>query len=218
MMRLCLAGEHSPPDEARRVMAQHLLSVLSRECEVEFFDLKRLTSSDQWARLKAFNPDVVHYIPGASPVSFLITKVLRARSNAKTVMFSALNPFMGLSYGFHSAVYSLSKPLVPHIKADLVLVQSDYAEVTYRRLGCTVKSLVYSGVDLQRFRPAPQGQKEELRKKYDVEPDKFVVLHVGSVRKWRNVSCLTEIQKERDNQVILVGRASTKYEEDLASA
>ncbi|MGZ4883396.1 MAG: glycosyltransferase family 4 protein [Halobacteriota archaeon] len=217
-MKICLVGSISPPDEARKVMAHNLLPILSRECDVTFFDLQRLLLRDEWSKVKAFNPDVIHSITAASPFTFLLMRMLKRRSeNSKTVIFSPLIPFRGFSHGLWFAVSSLLEPTVPFLKTDLVLAQSVESEATYRRLGCNVLPFVYSGVDLKRFRPVSQTEKEELRARYHVESDKFVVLHVGSVRKWRNVECLKMIQEDDENQVLLVGRPSTKYERQVGA-
>ena len=217
-MKICLVGTISPPDEARKVMAHNLLPILARECNVMFFDLQRLLSRDEWAKVKAFNPDVIHSITAASPFSFLLMRILQQRcKNSKTVILSPLIPFQGFSHGLWFAASSLLQPAVPFIKTDLVLIQSNEAEATYRRLGCNVLPFVYSGVDLERFRPVSKVEKEDLRIRYNVGSNKFVVLHVGSVRKWRNVECLKKIQDDDDNQVLLVGRPSTKYENQVAA-
>jgi glycosyltransferase involved in cell wall biosynthesis len=180
--------------------------------------LQRLISRDEWGNVKAFNPDVIHSITAASPFSFLLMRILQQRcKNSKTVIFSPLIPFRGFSHGLWFAASSLLEPTVPFLKTDLVLTQSIEAEATYRRLGCNVLPFVYSGVDLKRFRPVSKAEKEELRARYNVESDKFVVLHVGSVRKWRNVECLKMIQEDDENQVFLVGRPSTKYERQVGA-
>jgi glycosyltransferase involved in cell wall biosynthesis len=217
-VKICLVGTVSPPDEARKVMAYNLLPILSRECNVTFFDLQGLRSRHEWAKVKAFNPDVIHSMMAASPFSFLLTRILQRRcKNSKTVIFSPLIPFRGFSHGLWFAASSLLEPAVPFIKTDLVLTQSREAEATYRRLGCNVLPLVYSGVDLKRFRPVSKAEKEDLRARYNVDTDKFVVLHLGSVRKWRNVECLKMIQEDDENQVFVVGRPSTKYERQVGA-
>jgi len=199
-------------------MAHNLLLILARECNVMFFDLQRLLSRDEWAKLKAFNPEVIQSITAASPFSFLLMLILKRRCrNSKTVILSPLIPFRGFSHGLWFAASSILEPAIPFIKPDLVLTQSSEAEATYRRLGCSVLPFVYSGVDLTRFRPVSKTEKEELRSRYNIGSDKFVVLHVGSVRKWRNVECLKEIQDDDQNQVLLVGRPSTKYERQVAA-
>ena len=200
-------------------MADNLMPILAKKCDVTFFDLQRVRSLDEWKKVKAFEPDVIHSIMAASPFSFLLTRLLQTMCQSpKTVICSPLIPFRGFTHGPWFAFSSLLAPVVPLIKTDLVLTQSAEAEATYRRLGCTVMPFVYSGVDLNRFRPVSDSEKEELRQRYEVESDKFVVLHVGSVRKWRNVACLKKIQEDDGNQVFLVGRPSTKYELEVAAA
>ena len=218
-MKICLVGAASPPDEARKVMAYNLLPILAKECDVAFFDLQRQLSLDEWKKVKAFKPDVIHSIMAASPFSFLLTRILETMcKNPKTVTFSPLIPFRGFSHGPWFAFSTLLEPAVPLIKTDLVLAQSAEAEAIYRRLGCNVMPFVYSGVDLNRFHPVSDSEKKELRARYEVPSDKFVVLHVGSVRKWRNVECLKKIQEDDENQVFLVGRSSTKYELQVAAS
>lgn len=214
-----MIGTVSPPDEARKVIAHNLLSILSRECDVTFFDTQHLISPGEWKKVKAFKPDIIHSVTAASPFTFLLARVLQqSLTNPKTVIFSPLIPFRGFSYGLWFGFSSLLEPIVPLIKTDLVLTQSDEAEALYRRLGCNVMPFVYSGVDLTRFHPVSKKENEELRVRHKVEADKFVVLHVGSVRRWRNVECLKKIQDDNDNQVFLVGRPSTKYEGAVAAA
>ncbi len=216
-MKLCWVGTISPPDEARKVMAHNLLPILARKCEVMLFDMQRLLSVDEWQKAKAFEPDILHLTTSASPFSFLLARILQRRSkSSKTVMFSSLIPFRGFSSGLWFGLSSLFKPVVPLLKPDLVLAQSDEAEAIYSRLGCNVMPFVYSGVDLERFHPVSKKEKEELRARHGVEADKFVVLHVGPVKKSRNLECLRKIQGDSDNQVLLVGRPSTKYEREVA--
>ena len=50
-----------------------------------------------------------------------------------------------------------------------------------------------------------------------MELDKFVILHVGSVRKWRNVESLEKLQEDEENQVFLIGRSSTLYEHKVGT-
>jgi glycosyltransferase involved in cell wall biosynthesis len=216
-MKVCWVGRVSPPDEARKVMAHNLLPILARKCEVMFFDMQRLLSVDEWQKVKAFKPDILHSITSASPFSILLARILqRSSKSSKTVMFSSIMPFRGFSSGLYFGLSSLFKPVVPLLKPDLVLAQSDEAEAIYSRLGCSVKPFVYSGVDLKRFHPVSKKEKEELRARHEVESDKFVVLHVGPVKKSRNLECLRKIQGDSDNQVLLVGRPSTKYEREVA--
>ena len=77
-MKICLVGDFSAPDEARKVMAHHLLRIMSEDHDVETFDISRWFSAEAWRKTKQFAPDIVHYIPGASTFSFLFTRALQA--------------------------------------------------------------------------------------------------------------------------------------------
>jgi glycosyltransferase involved in cell wall biosynthesis len=219
-MKICLVGDFSVPDEARKVMAHHLFRTMSKEHSVEVFDLTRWSSADAWRNLKLFAPDIVHYIPGASPFSFFFTRVLKVYlgTRTKTVTFSALDPCPGLSFGLYYTLSCLGMRAIPLIKTDLVLVQSDRAERLYKELRCEVKYFAYSGVDVDKFHPISVGDKRKLRFEYGIDPETFVVLHVGTVRKWRNVENLIDIQNQVDTQVVLVGRSTTKNEKDVEQA
>jgi len=216
-LKICLVGDYSIPDEARKVIIHNLRRELSKNNEVLIADIRNLTSVKLWRRVRDFEPQILHYIPGASPISFMITKLMKILSRKpKTVMFSMLHPFHSPFYSPYYFLSNVTKVTIPFLKTDLVIVQSDWAEQVFRQLNCNVKFLPCSGVDIKKFIPVPQKKKEELREKYGVDPNKFVVLHIGSIKKWRNVEILKEIQKSDDDvQVVVVGRLSGKSERDV---
>lgn len=216
-MRICLVADYSTPDEARKVIAHNLYREFSKNHEVLKADIRSISSVGFWKRVRKFEPQVIHYIPGASPLSFAITKTMKILSTKpKTVMFSMLNPFHKPFHGFYYFLSYLTKWTIPFTKTDLVITQSEDTEKVLKKLGCNVKFMVCSGVDTKRFHPVSDAKKFELREQYGVSTEKFVVLHVGSIRKWRNVEVLKEIQSDPNVQVVLVGRTSTKFEQDVA--
>ena len=217
-MRICLVADYSTPDEARKVIAHNLYREFSKNHEVLKVDIRSISSISFWERVREFKPHVIHYIPGASPLSFAITKTMKILSTKpKTVMFSMLNPFHKSFHGFYYFLSYLTKWTIPFTKTDLVITQSEDTEKVLKKLGCNVKFMVCSGVDTKRFHLVSDAKKFELREQYGVSTEKFVVLHVGSIRKWRNVEVLKEIQSDSNVQVVLVGRTSTKFEQDVAS-
>lgn len=72
------------------------------------------------------------------------------------------------------------------------------------------------GVDIDIFRPIADKEKLSLRKKYKFPLDKNIVLHVGHIRKSRNISILKELQVN-GFQVIVVGSTSMAFEKELAN-
>ena len=206
-------GDFTKPDEARKVIAQNLFKELSKSHEVAPFDTGSIASFEAWRRVRSFAPEVLCYVPGASNISFAVTKLMKIWSHKpRTVMFSALNAFQGASHGLYYVASSLTKDFTRFIKTDLVLVQSRAAEEAFSDLGCRVQFFVCSGVDVQKFRPVSEKIKGTLREAHSIDDGAFVVLHVGSIRRWRNVDLLKSLQKNEDVQVVLVGRPSQKNE------
>lgn len=126
-----------------------------------------------------------------------------------------LNPFNSPFNGPYYLVSYLTKWIALFTKADLMIVQSEDAKRTFNGLGCDTTFTVCSGVDVNRYVPVSDGKKNELREKYRISNEKFVVLHVGSIRKWRNIEVLKELQDIPNVQVVVIGRTSTKYEKNL---
>ena len=102
------------------------------------------------------------------------------------------------------------------IKPDLILVQSDEMEHMFKSMKCRTEFLPMGGVDIEKFNPNLKKIKDELREKYRVDKNKFVILHVGSIKKGRNVLLLKNLQeKDVNNQVIIVGAVSTGTNQEV---
>jgi glycosyltransferase involved in cell wall biosynthesis len=75
-----------------------------------------------------------------------------------------------------------------------------------------------NGVDIQKFTPVGVETKQELRRKYGLLNDKFVILHLASFKKGRNLEVLKKLQlSNKQNQVLIVGRPSEHGNEDVIS-
>jgi len=203
-MRICFVGEHSNKlDEGMVNVASHFAQRLSKQNEVIILNPKRILSRSFWQGARDFNPQIIHYIPGPSLISLIIVKTLASYCKRAKVVMSALNPFFP----------SLSRNFIPLFKPDLVLIQSLETERMFDRLGCKTKFLA-SGVDGNRFAPVSSASKIKLRQKYGLDNGKFIILHVGSVKKKRNIQALLRLQGG-DNQVLIVGSESMSMEQKL---
>jgi len=203
-MRICLLGEYSGDfDEGMRNVSSHFAEELTKEHQVLTSDLRNVFTKEFWKSIKKFSPDIIHYVHGPSIKSFLLLKMLSLYCrDAKTVM-SAMHP--GFSF--------LSKRSIPLFKPNLILIQSSNTEEIFKMLEIKTKFLP-SGVDVERFKPVMTKTKEELREKYGIDKDKFVILHVGSVKEGRNIQLLEKLQTG-DNQGVIVGAVSTGTEKNL---
>lgn len=203
-MKVCLIGEYSGHlDEGMRILSSRLAEYLSKENDVKTLDVRDVYRRRFWRDIRSFAPQIIHYIHGPTLASLAMIKILGMYSrNAKTVV-SATHPHLP----------PRTRGLVRMFKPNLVLAQSQETERMFIRHGCRTTFLPL-GVDTDRFKPASPGVKLELRQKYGVEKDKFIVLHVGSVVRGRNISVLGEIQGN-DTQVIIVGSTSTIVHQDV---
>jgi len=219
-MRICVIGEcDNNNDEGMKKTTYYVSRGLSIKHEVLLVNPKDVSSKSFWLSIKRFSPQIIHYIPGPSIFSFIILKMLSVYcSNAITVM-SAMHPAFyglnGLRYGLYNAISSLLSPLIPILKPNLVLTQSYKSNAMFSKAGCITKFLP-SGVDTDKFVPVSDSKKSKLRTKYEIDTDKFIVLHVGSVKKWRNVEILKRLQVE-NTQMLIVGSTSTGVDDTLQS-
>lgn len=189
---MCLIGKiQNRLDEGVSNTLRHIFEELSRKHIVMLQDRKELIHRNI-SKIKAFDPDVIHYFSNPSTLGFPFAKLIATFLRAKVSVMSALNP----QYLFLKRVITLTKP-------DVIIVQSPQTELLFRSLGCKTR-FVPSGVDTNKFKPATEKQKARLRTKYGIPNDQFVVMHVGHIRTARNLKLLAKLQS-KDCQVIVVG-------------
>lgn len=204
-MRICLLGEYNENlDEGMRKTSFYINKELSKNHNTLPLDLRNVASKSFWKELKKFNPQIIHYIHGASLKSFTLLKIISLYCrNAKTVI-SMAHPHL-----------SIFKHLIYFIKPDLTLVQSDRMESMFKAMKCRTEFLPIGGVDIEKFNPNLSKNRDTLREKYGIDKDKFVVLHVGSIKSGRNVLLLKKLQGRNNNQVVIVGPVSTGTHQEV---
>jgi glycosyltransferase involved in cell wall biosynthesis len=107
--------------------------------------------------------------------------------------------------------------LLSLLKPDIILTQSDSAQELFNSLGYRTHFLP-NGVDVQKFVPVTDKRKLMLRQKYGVRENSFVILHVASLKRKRNLEIMKTLAKENtNNQVIIVGRVGEKRDMQLVS-
>jgi len=204
-MRICLIGPAGPLEEGMRQVSFHLSAELGKHHQVLRLDaeLRKVLSTGFWKGLRDFDPDLIHYVPGPSIKSFFLVKMLSLHCpHVKTVMSAT-----------HPALSPLTQRFVPMVRPDLILTQSSRDEEMFTRLGCKTTFLP-SGVDTERFAPVSKQMKDGLRREYGLSPDRFIILHVGSIKEKRNLRILQSMQRGQ-NQVLIVGTASTGVEQKI---
>ena len=170
---------------------------------------KHLLSPALRSAVRAFAPDDIYYIPTASHTlsSFLRARVLKWYGGRSRVHLVVLQP---------RQLGVLARTLIPHLAPSKVWAQSPRSLSLLGGLGQDM-GVMPSGVDTERFRLVDASERLALRRRYALNENAFVVLHVGHVKSKRNVELLCRVQEEIPGaQAVLVGSTSTVQDSELA--
>lgn len=194
-------GEYSGSiDEGMKQIASCLYRELSKNHAVLKLDIRTIFQPSTWNNARKFKPEIIHYLLGPSFVSLIVTKALSWYCGGAKTVVSAVMP----------SIPRFLERLVFLVRPHLVLTQSKRTEARFARVGCRVASLS-NGIDLEKFQPVTRKQRDRLREKYRVAKDKYTILHVGSIKRKRNLNVLENLQAG-DNQVLIIGSTSMKME------
>ena len=191
-MKVCLVGHFSDAlDEGLRNVAKYLGNAL----EENGIELKKLSISSfrKWNSVQTFRPDIMHFVLTPTTRGVITAKLIsKLHPEAKTVI-SAVHPSL------------VGARLLQPFKPDLVLVQSKKSDRLFKSIGCDTRFFP-NGVDLEKFKPKSQEDIRRLRDEFGVPMQSFVVLHLASMRKQRNLDAFKTIQRQEGYQVIVVAR------------
>jgi glycosyltransferase involved in cell wall biosynthesis len=194
-VKIFLIGHYkNNPDEGVKNIAFSLYYELSRENETQRCDIRDFFRS--LSTIRKFRPDIIHFIVGPSSiVSFLLVKIASLLFPKSTVVMSAPQ-------------YSRFRfeQMIPYLKPDRIFVQSYESENKLKRYGCKTR-FAPGGVDSRKFLPLSKGEKLELRKKYGFDESEFIFLHVGHIKRGRNLTMLANFCAS--GKVLIIGSSST---------
>ena len=205
-MKICLIGDFSgTPDEGMKNVSRTTYEFLSSNHEILVLTGRTIIQPSVFRRFIGFKPQIVHYLHGPTIRSLVMLKMLQSipGQRLKTVV-SATRPYFSRA----------TRPLVPLLKPDLILTQSERFERFFRQHGCRVAFLP-NGVDCHKFTPVDPGVKRRLRLKYGLPLDQKVVLHVGHIKPNRNLGLFADIQNISGVQVVVVGGTVEKSDNRL---
>jgi glycosyltransferase involved in cell wall biosynthesis len=192
-MRICFVSHFNSNkgtgDIGTKNVAINLADTVSKHHEVIKIDIKDLGS---WKKARDFKPDIIHFVLAPTTFGFITAKIFSSFFKESKVVMSAPNPTLSF------------RGLVSHFKPDLILTQSVESENMFKDWGFQTAFLP-NGVDIDRFVPVNSKLKDNLRVKYGIEKNKFIILHIGPIIHKRGIDLLMDLQN-RDRQVIVVGR------------
>jgi len=190
-----MIGNFAPnPDEGMRKFAINLRDGLSKRAELICTDPR---SALRMKDIMAFRPDVIQYIPGPSPASLLILKLLKRKiPHAKTCSIIT-HPYFFVKNPFCWIV----------LPPDISLTFS-YSWKTYLSRFTKNVFIVPGAVDPVRFRPAMPNEKKSIRKELGLPEDAFIALHVGHLRKARGLLKMASLVPKGITPVIIVAKST----------
>ena len=188
-------------DEGFKSVAFNLHRELCSSHQVIHVNARRsISSRNFWVNIRNFQPQIIHIILRPSIFTLVMAKTLKLYCRKAKIIMSALQPPLH---------YHFIKRFDHFLKLDLILTSSDEIERMFTDIGWKVAFLA-GGVNTDKFAPVTEDVKERLREKYSIDKKKFIVLHVGPIRRNRNLAVLNKIQGLEDVQTIIV--ANTAFE------
>ena len=136
-------------------------------------------------------PRAALYVPAGRMVTrwaLLRARYLRSSLGAPVAMAA-----------FHEGLSEAASKWAP----DLMLLTTQAACQEAERSGIRAE-LIWSGADTARFRPPRAGEKLELRRKWGIDPDSYVVFHVGHLFENRNLRALVPLAAEPGVSVLVL--------------
>ncbi len=157
--------------------------------------------------IRSFDPDVVLYVPSPSSTisSFARSYFLRRHAPAARHGMVALIPRR------HGAALRL---FLTGTAPDIVFVPS-HRSLLHLHQHSLRGEVTPVGVDTDLFRPPQTGERENLRKKYDISAETYLYLHIGHLSPKRNLARLAMLKGPPQSEVLVIGSTSTPEDETL---
>lgn len=192
-MNVCFIGHfQGSRDEGVRSMAKEIFKLFEDSnhnvISIDIHNwIKKLHS------IRKFNPTIIHFILNPTMPGLLVVRVFSIIFPNSKIIVSCIQPSIKDHW------------LLNNQRIDLALVQDDSIQVLLTNRSIKTKKF-YNFVDIERFTPVSNERKIELRKKYEIPLDKFLIVHLGSLKQERNISLLVKLKETIDCNVLLIGR------------
>jgi len=197
-VKICIIGDpYGVHDIGERKAVGQIVHELMRSNEVLVLRPRDVLSPNKIRRLRGFQPKIIHYWAGPRLQSVVILWAFKKTSRAKASLITAIRPEVS-RFGLLFARY---------FKPNLILAQSEFYLNQFRKFGFNT-AFFPNGVDTKVFFSVDEPKKQELRLKYSIPLDKYVVLHVGHITPWRSLGIFSELAADRKNHILIIGSTS----------
>jgi glycosyltransferase involved in cell wall biosynthesis len=195
-MKIYILGNYAgKADEAMANISYHIYAGLkAQQVDVTFLNVCDAKCLKFWRSIIRNRPDIVHYITAPTLKQLTFLKVIQLLNGSKTVV-SATQSVLHRNRFF--------RPFSFLLKPNMVLVQSHKSEAFFNDIGFKNR-FVQNGVDLNRFVPLGEQEKNDIRKRFGFGHDDFIILHVGPVSHERNQRALVRFQSSSTKVLLIV--------------
>ena len=200
-MRVLLVGHFSSSlDEGVRNVGKYI----ARELEKTEIDIKTIDISSifKFRDINSFNPDIMHFILSPTTIGLVVVKLFSLIFPRVKIVVSAIHP------SIHQ------NGIIRVLRPDLLLVQSYDSENLFESFGFETQFLL-NGVDTNKFMPVDSKAKNDLRVRYGIPLDKFVILHLASLKKQRNLYIFSKLSCQKNILVLIIGREDEDLDQRL---
>lgn len=159
-----------------------------------------------WRELRRQADDLLIYVPFTSltSASYLRLLALRLQSRASKIAI----------VGLQSRHFSFCDRLLLRLAAPQAIVV--LSQLMQKELvGAGVPVIKFTpGVDVARFKPVPKETRDGLRAQYGLSNNDFVILHVGHLKKSRNLDPVIEAAATVGGRLVVVSSSTFRRETD----
>lgn len=207
-MKICFIGYFKDDfDEGVRNVGKSIPDYLMKaeahiEIVIKNIDILSIFSTSTLRDIRIFKPDIIHLLISPTPLGLIAAKWVSIMNKDSKIIVSGIHPSIP-----KTKMFSLLKP-------HLLLSQSSESEHLFRSLGYATRILP-NGVNVEKFKPINTYKKIKLRKNYNVPESKYILLHLASLTKERNLDIFCKLQKINNIQVIIIGRIDNRIEPNV---
>lgn len=197
-MRILLIGDpFGVQDIGERKVVRSIYQKLCLQNEVFVCKPRDIKNAEIRDILKKFKPEIIHYWAGPRLRSFIVLWLFKKITGCKKTFITAIRTQLSIAGLYFAKLFKPTK----------ILVQSNNYQKIFEQYG--FKTLFFpNGIHTKRFTPVDAKKKNDLRSKYKIPQDKFVVTHIGHVTPWRSLEIFSAIAENPDYYVLIIASTS----------
>ena len=193
---LVFSKKNSKDDEGMQKIAISIHSRLRKSSEIN----SRLISIDKLL-FNVKSAEIIHFVGGPSLKTFILSFLCKKLNPSVKTILTFTNPIFN----------KFQLKFIKFFKPDISLISSSKWKKILSESRINYKFFNVSGVDQLKFKKINNLKRKKLKMKYKLSLKKKIILHIGHLKKKRNIEIFKSL-KDDDFQVVIVGSTITKQD------